>query len=140
MVMIALQTVLGGAFSRLGYGRRIAFGLAGAVGLRVAEFGALLAGQGDPWINLFQYLVPVSVIAGISVVHFKGLTNGELAAHLRRGVNLIWTRAPLLASEIAAGAREFPQLVRDRGRLAGQGRSRLLNPSGRRTRIRKWIS
>jgi lipopolysaccharide export system permease protein len=138
MAMIALQAVLGGEFARLGYARRIALGLGGAVCLRIAEFAALLAGQGSPWLNVLQYLVPLLVIAGVSVLHFKGLTNGELAGHLRRGVNLIRTHAPIFAGEVAEGAREFPQLVRDRGRLAGQGRS--FDPSVRRTRMRKWMN
>ena len=79
---------------------------------------AALAGQGGPWLNVLQYLIPVSVIAGISVLYFKGLTNGEFVAQLRSGAGLIRT----LVGEITTGVREFPQVVRARDRLGIEGR------------------
>jgi lipopolysaccharide export system permease protein len=140
MAMIAIYAVLGGEFARLGYTRRIAIGFVGAVALRVAAFVALLAGQGGPWLNILQYLVPLGVIAGISLRYFKGLTNGEFVAQWRGGLAMACSSAGRGASEIAAGIGEFPQLARDRGRLAIKGRSGRFNPSGRQIRMRRWIS
>jgi lipopolysaccharide export system permease protein len=137
MAMIAVQAILGGEFARLGYGRRIAFAFAGAAGLRIAEFGALLAGQGGPWLNVLQYLVPLAVIAGISLLHFRGLTNGEFAAHVRHGLERLRASGPAIAAEIAAGASDLPQLIRDRGRIAAASRGPLSAPSRRKARMQK---
>ncbi|HWE46383.1 MAG TPA: LptF/LptG family permease [Caulobacteraceae bacterium] len=58
-MMLALAGVLGGPFSRLGYGRRIAEVAAAAVLARVAGFGVEAASAASPWLNILQYLVPL---------------------------------------------------------------------------------
>jgi lipopolysaccharide export system permease protein len=59
---LALWGVLGGAFSRLGYGRRIARVSAAAAGVRILGFAVQAACTGAAWANVFQYVVPIAVI------------------------------------------------------------------------------
>lgn len=56
---MALSAVIGGAFSRLGYGRRILIACAAAAVVRILGFGAQAACAGTPWLNLIQYLIPI---------------------------------------------------------------------------------
>jgi lipopolysaccharide export system permease protein len=58
-VMFAILAVIGGAFSRMGYGRQIAFAAAAALCVRLA--GALIqaACENTPWLNVLQYAVPL---------------------------------------------------------------------------------
>ncbi len=58
-MMLALMGVLGGPFSRLGYGRRIAEVAAAAVIARIAGFGFEAASAGMPLLNIAQYIVPM---------------------------------------------------------------------------------
>ncbi|HYF21909.1 MAG TPA: LPS export ABC transporter permease LptF [Caulobacteraceae bacterium] len=57
---LALAGVLGGAFSRTGYGRRIAQVGAAAAFVRILGFGVLAACADNAWANLFQYVVPIA--------------------------------------------------------------------------------
>jgi lipopolysaccharide export system permease protein len=68
---LALSGVLGGAFSRLGYGARIARVSALAALVRIAGFGVQAACAGADWANLFQYLVPLAAIAWAFRVLFR---------------------------------------------------------------------
>ncbi len=70
MAMLAIIAILGGDFSRRGYGRRIAFASAGAVTLRLAQFGAVSAGEGNPSLNWLQYALPIAVVAITSLLFF----------------------------------------------------------------------
>jgi lipopolysaccharide export system permease protein len=63
LVAIALAAVIGGAFSRLGYGRRIILAAAAAALVRLAGFGAQAVATSVPWLNLLQYVVPLAAIA-----------------------------------------------------------------------------
>jgi lipopolysaccharide export system permease protein len=63
LVAIALAAVIGGAFSRLGYGRRIILAAAAAALVRLAGFGAQAAATSVPWLNILQYVVPLATIA-----------------------------------------------------------------------------
>jgi lipopolysaccharide export system permease protein len=58
-VMFAILAVIGGAFSRMGYGRQIALAAGAALGVRLA--GALIqaACENSPWLNILQYLIPL---------------------------------------------------------------------------------
>jgi lipopolysaccharide export system permease protein len=60
---MALTAVIGGSFSRLGYGARIAGVAFSALVIRVAGFGAQAAAGATPALNLVQYLVPVGATA-----------------------------------------------------------------------------
>ena len=58
-VMFAILAVIGGAFSRMGYGRQIALAAIAALCVRLA--GALIqaACENAPWLNIVQYLIPI---------------------------------------------------------------------------------
>jgi len=57
---LALFAILGGGFSRLGYGRRIAAVASVAAVVRLIGFLALSASADNAWLNVFQYLVPLT--------------------------------------------------------------------------------
>lgn len=59
---LALWAVLGGPFSRLGYGRRILQASVAAVLIRVAGFGVEPLAAESEWLNILQYVVPVAPI------------------------------------------------------------------------------
>ena len=56
---LALAAVLGGAFSRLGYGARIAAAAGAGVVVRVLGFVAWAASAGNVNLNILQYAVPL---------------------------------------------------------------------------------
>jgi len=58
-VMFAILAVIGGAFSRLGYGRQIAVAAAAALCVRLAGTFVQAACENAPWLNVLQYLIPV---------------------------------------------------------------------------------
>ena len=55
--------MLGGTFSRLGYGRRIAILSGVALFVRVLGFGVQSAAASEPALNALQYAVPVGATA-----------------------------------------------------------------------------
>jgi lipopolysaccharide export system permease protein len=59
---LALWAIIGGGFSRLGYGRRIAGAGAIAVLVRIVGFQVYSAAEGAAWLNVLQYVVPVATI------------------------------------------------------------------------------
>ena len=60
---MALSAILGGGFSRLGYGRRIALMGAAAALVRIVGFGVQSACDDNAWLNIAQYLVPLAATA-----------------------------------------------------------------------------
>jgi lipopolysaccharide export system permease protein len=60
---LAVSAIIGGGFSRLGYGRRIAifFGIAAIV--RILGFVAQSAAEANVWLNILQYAVPLGATA-----------------------------------------------------------------------------
>jgi lipopolysaccharide export system permease protein len=62
LVALALSAVLGGGFSRLGYGRRILVSIAVAAVVRIAGFGVQAVADDNVWLNLLQYAVPVGTV------------------------------------------------------------------------------
>jgi lipopolysaccharide export system permease protein len=56
---MAMAAVIGGSFSRLGYGRRIVAVGAAALVARILGFAALAASNENVWLNLLQYMVPL---------------------------------------------------------------------------------
>jgi len=60
---MALAAVIGGPFSRLGYGRQIMMVSGAAVVVRLLGFGAQAACAGTPWLNVIQYLIPLAATA-----------------------------------------------------------------------------
>ena len=59
---LALAAVLGGAFSRLGYGARIGVAGAAGVAVRVLGFVAAALSDGDPQLNILQYAAPLTCL------------------------------------------------------------------------------
>ncbi len=60
---MALSAILGGGFSRLGYGRRIAAIGAAAAVVRIVGFGIQSACDDNAWLNIGQYAVPLFATA-----------------------------------------------------------------------------
>jgi len=58
-VMFAILAVIGGAFSRLGYGRQIAVAAAAALVVRLMGILIQAACENAPWLNVVQYLIPL---------------------------------------------------------------------------------
>ena len=59
LMSLALAGVIGGSFSRTGYGRRIAIVAASAVVIRIIGFGAQAACDAAPALNVLQYAIPL---------------------------------------------------------------------------------
>jgi lipopolysaccharide export system permease protein len=60
LVALALSAVLGGGFSRLGYGRRILVAAALAALTRIVGVGVEALCDDNVWFNLLQYAVPLA--------------------------------------------------------------------------------
>ena len=63
LVTLALAAVLGGGFSRLGYGKRILTAIAVAAVTRIVGFGVQAVADDQVWLNALQYAVPLAAIA-----------------------------------------------------------------------------
>jgi lipopolysaccharide export system permease protein len=59
LMALALTAIIGGGFSRLGYGRRIAVVGAIAALVRIVGFQVEAAAEDDAWLNILQYAVPL---------------------------------------------------------------------------------
>lgn len=57
---LALAAIIGGGFSRLGYGRRIAWMGAVAAFVRLTGFQVQAACEDNAWLNILQYAVPLA--------------------------------------------------------------------------------
>jgi lipopolysaccharide export system permease protein len=57
---LALWAIIGGGFSRLGYGRRMVLAFAVMTTTRVLGFVALSAAEHTVWVNALQYVVPLA--------------------------------------------------------------------------------
>lgn len=80
LMTMALAAVLGGSFSRMGYGKRIAAVAAAAGIVRIVGFGVQAACEDDPWLNVLQYLVPLATMWwGLSQVFRQKVSAGRKA-------------------------------------------------------------
>ncbi len=68
---MALAAVIGGAFSRLGYGRRILIVCAAAALVRILGIGAQAACAGQPVLNVIQYAIPIGAAWWAFAVLFR---------------------------------------------------------------------
>ncbi|MDJ0920696.1 MAG: LptF/LptG family permease [Henriciella sp.] len=71
MALLAILAVIGGSFNRRGYSRRIIIASAGALVLIIVQLSVQSAAASDVAMNAVQWIVPLSVIAALSVVLFK---------------------------------------------------------------------
>jgi lipopolysaccharide export system permease protein len=62
LMTMALAAVLGGPFSRMGYGKRIAAVGAAAGVVRIVGFGVQAACEDSAWLNVLQYMVPLAAM------------------------------------------------------------------------------
>ena len=60
---LAVWAIIGGAFSRLGYGRRIAIAGGVAALSRILGFISVSAAESEVWLNILQYLIPFATLA-----------------------------------------------------------------------------
>lgn len=83
LVALALSAVLGGGFSRLGYGRRIMVASAVAAITRIAGVGVQAVADDSLWLNLLQYVVPLTATAwGLwQVFHLAKAPRRRATAH-----------------------------------------------------------
>lgn len=89
---LALWAVLGGPFTRLGYGRRVARVAMVAAVIRIVGFGVQAACATNAGLNVLQYLVPVlPTLLALQAV----LRNGPRSAPAARGFST--PRMPVLA-------------------------------------------
>jgi lipopolysaccharide export system permease protein len=58
-ICFALWAIIGGGFSRLGYGRRIAIIAGVAAVIRIVGFVVEAAAESSAWLNILQYAVPI---------------------------------------------------------------------------------
>ena len=63
LVSLALSAVLGGGFSRTGYGKRIATAVMLAAAVRIVGMGVQAIADDSPWLNLLQYATPLLAVA-----------------------------------------------------------------------------
>jgi lipopolysaccharide export system permease protein len=78
LMSLALTGVLGGSFSRTGYGRRIAIVCATAGLVRILGFGAQAACAANPSLNILQYLIPlVPTLVAMRQVLGPGVQGGR---------------------------------------------------------------
>jgi lipopolysaccharide export system permease protein len=92
---LALAAVLGGGFSRMGYGGRMAAVGGAALVARLLGFAAQAASNASPALNVAQYAVPLVVIAGCGWVLFH--RPARTPAPLRPG-RAVPSGAPALAA------------------------------------------
>lgn len=80
-VLIALAGVVGGQFSRTGYGRRIAIAGVAALGARLVGFAVQSACVEEPTLNPLQYAVPILAGAGAAMwLLWPGLARSKPAS------------------------------------------------------------
>ena len=70
---LALNAILGGAFSRTGYALRIAKAAGLFLVLRIAGYGLVAASVWNPWLNVLQYLLPLAATAVALRLMFRTL-------------------------------------------------------------------
>lgn len=79
MAMIAIFAVLGGDFSRKGYGKRIALAGAGAIVVLIVQLALQSSAADDPSLNILQWLLPIGVFAVLAYIYFhRGRKIGQV--------------------------------------------------------------
>lgn len=92
---LALSAIMGGGFSRLGYGRRIAVTGGIAALVRILGFAVQAACEDDAWLNILQYVIPLLT----TWLALRGIFRQRISRHIdmsRRG-----RAAPALAGSRA---------------------------------------
>jgi lipopolysaccharide export system permease protein len=71
MALLAILAILGGDFSRQGYGRRIGYAAGAAAVVLVVQLALQSAAADDPALNIAQWAVPLGVIGALSWIYFR---------------------------------------------------------------------
>jgi lipopolysaccharide export system permease protein len=90
MALLAIVAVLGGDFSRQGYGRRISLAGGGAATILAVQLALQSAAADDPALNLAQWALPLGVIGGLSWAYFG---RGRHIGAEQRRPGLVMTRS-----------------------------------------------
>ena len=70
---MALTAIMGGQFSRTGYGLRIAKAAGAFLIVRISGYGVVSASAWNGWLNIFQYLLPIIATAIALRLLFRAL-------------------------------------------------------------------
>lgn len=70
---MALTAIVGGAYSRTGYGLRIAKAAAAFLLVRILGYGVVAASAWNGWLNVLQYVIPVIATAVALRLLFRAL-------------------------------------------------------------------
>lgn len=76
-VLMGAAAILGAAFSRLGYSRRIAYVSLAAALVRITGFGVAAASSSAPLVNVLQYVVPLASCAWAWRALFRNPTTAQ---------------------------------------------------------------
>jgi lipopolysaccharide export system permease protein len=86
LMAMALAAVIGGSFSRMGYGKRIAAVGAAAAIVRIIGFGVQAACEDSAWLNILQYAVPAAATWwGLSQIFRQKINRYVAIGHSDRG-------------------------------------------------------
>jgi lipopolysaccharide export system permease protein len=80
---LAVWAILGGTFSRLGYGRRIAIAGGVAAVSRILGFISVSASESEVWLNILQYVIPIGTLAWALRAVFRQKPSRFVAPSLR---------------------------------------------------------
>lgn len=80
---LAVWAILGGTFSRLGYGRRIAIAGGVAAVSRILGFISVSASESEIWLNILQYAIPIGALAWALRAVFRQKPSRFVAPSLR---------------------------------------------------------
>ena len=88
LAAIAVLTVVGGSYSRMGYQRRMIFGIVGGMFTVIATLSIQSNAVGNPALNVLQYGIPILVTLAVMFVYLVGLRvlpNNRSAAPALKG-------------------------------------------------------
>jgi lipopolysaccharide export system permease protein len=78
VMALALYAIIGGGFSRLGYGRRIVVIGASAAVLRILGFQVEAAAEDAAWLNVLQYAIPIGATGFVLARLFRQKVNRHI--------------------------------------------------------------
>lgn len=95
MALLAILAILGGDFSRQGYGRRIGYATGAASVVLVVQLALQSAAADDPSLNVVQWVVPLSLIGVFSWIYFR--RGRHIGARAAPGRSLLDSRREAMA-------------------------------------------
>lgn len=90
MALLAIFAVLGGDFSRQGYGKRIALATGGAIFILVVHLAVQSAAADDPALNILLWIIPMASGGALGWIYFsRGARIGRKQAATPRAPDLL---------------------------------------------------